>query len=402
MADERNITPINPTTGQPIQYGGPASPAVNQGHVKMVLQLQQLEAQVNSEKDRRKKKQLQAQLDAHRAAMTNAGVNPSDPALQKEVTKATELQRLLGPGAAGAGILAGELFAPGSLGRVSTGFDAQGNRIFETQDILNRLAAIRNFYQTNRTERTQETKDQLARLLADVEYSPEEQDIIRRQQAGLEGYSAAELQAAREETLGEVEKAKAAELRNLSRLRGMGATGTGALERSLARDAARARGEIERDIFIKNADEKQRRLGDYGTYMGALRSARSGRLGAYGTALSGAEEADYQRRQGDYQKMMETQGTYANQLALTREDELKRHLENLGRLEKEKAGQYGSFFGGLNLNLANRQFEESQRINDALYKLAKKRKGSSAATTAETSAAPNYAGYFSDAASLYS
>jgi hypothetical protein len=70
---------------------------------------------------------------------TTPVTTPAAPQLTEEQMKDRAIADLLGENALGASGLANKLYAPESLGRVSTGFNADGGRITENQDILDRL-----------------------------------------------------------------------------------------------------------------------------------------------------------------------------------------------------------------------------------------------------------------------
>lgn len=266
-----------------------------------------------------------------------ATTTPAAPALSE---RDQAIANLVGPGAQGATALSENLFAPGSLGRVSTGFDASGNRIAETQDALNRAKGAALKYSGAAVDAQ---GNPISRRSADVTAT------VDAARAGLGGYSAAEQQGMKEQALAGANQAQATNMRELAKMRARsGGRMGGGQERIMARDNAAIRSNVSRDISVKNADEKQKRLGEFG---GLVRG------------VEGEE----------YNKMQDSNKTYSDLLAKTRADELERGKFNIEQVGAEKAGQFGSYFGGLNLGLANKQFDEGKRYNDEILAIAKKK-----------------------------
>lgn len=385
-------------------YNKPAPQAGQNAQAGQLLTaLQQAEAAFNGSKPGKDREAAQAALVAAQQAVAAAGIDPKNP--PPGSMDATNIQNLVGPGAEGATALANQLYAPGGLGRVTTGFDAQGNRIDENQQILNRYDAMAQQYFGPAPGRAGETSAYLTQLQKNIQHTPETErylagmnaaqgrtgedaDVIRRMQAGLEGYTGAENQGYMESARQGIDQQYRTQLRDINKLRGKGGV-TGGLERELGRDTIRANQDLQRDIFVRNADERQNRLHGYGSYLGgvqgaeaqrrgqygsalgAAEGARAGRMDAYGSYMQGAQRDDDARKQAHFGRQMDTQGAYADRLQAMRDDELGRQQYNLEQGEKETAGRYGAYFGGLQLNLANREFDEAGRVNDALYDLNK-------------------------------
>jgi hypothetical protein len=82
-----------------------------------------------------------------------------------------------------------------------------------------------------------------------------------------------------------------------------------------------------------------------------------------------------------------------------RNDELERQKFNLNQVAAEKAGQYGTLFGGSQLGMANKSAQETIDYNKQMLDIAKKRYGGSkksskkGASTTETKTTPSDAYY---------
>ena len=109
-------------------------------------------------------------------------------------------------------------------------------------------------------------------------------DIINRMKQGLEGYAAPELQRDREQAARNIEGSFATNLRGLradqarSGVRGAQAI---AQQNNLMRERIQQQQNIEQDLLIKNADEKQRRLKDFGSYLNEGVGVQQGLLNDY-------------------------------------------------------------------------------------------------------------------------
>lgn len=126
--------------------------------------------------------------------------------------------------------------------------------------------------------------------------TPEESFAIEQLRAGLNGYSSAELQGQREMARHGLDQDLATQLRQQAlmnarnRVRG-GAATAGALQ--LQQNRQQAGSNLERDLFVKNADEMQKRRLDFSTLIRQTEDARFGRKqsaeGLYGNQLTGEE-----------------------------------------------------------------------------------------------------------------
>lgn len=228
-------------------------------------------------------------------------------AAKKQKADAGAVKKLLGPDARGAKVLSDRFFQDGSLGRV------EENRTGEVQDVLDKSKALEELYRTQPR-------------------SAEQQDIVARRKAGLEGYTSEELQGQREAANREsydAYKGRLGELTSRQASSGFSGPAQAGAQAFLERDLARGLARSEQDLFIKNADERQKRLGEYGD------------------VVSGLESEEYNRRRGTLQD-------YEGYLSKAREDELTRRQENLDRIAAENAGKVSTYFGGLGAGQARR------------------------------------------------
>ncbi|TXH42142.1 MAG: hypothetical protein E6Q97_36180 [Desulfurellales bacterium] len=239
------------------------------------------------------------------------GLTPEQKAAKKAAKKQKAdnkaVSNLVGPDARGAKVLSDRFFQQGSLGRVDEA------RPGEVQDILDKSKAFEELYRTQPR-------------------SADQQDIVERRKAGLEGYTGAELQAQREAANRETYdayKQRMGELVSRNASSGFSGPAQAGAQAFLERDLARGLARSEQDLFIRNADEKQRRLGEYSD------------------TISGLESEEYNRRRGSLQD-------YEGYLNRAREDELTRRQENLDRIAAESAGRVSTYFGGLGIGRANK------------------------------------------------
>jgi len=244
-----------------------------------------------------------------------------------EQKKNEAVNKLLGPGIEGASALAEKLFPEGSLGRM----EFVGP---EGREIVQRYKGIADRY-------------------ASGQPSADLQDIMNRYKAGLEGYNSQELNAMREESLQGINADVAAQQRALQKAQARsgvrGAAGVAQLA-GVGRQGVNARGNLERDLFIKNADERQRRLGEY-----------SG-------LVQGVEQQGYERSLGSL-------GQYENAYGNLRAEDVRTKQYNDQKVADELAGRYGTIFGGLNLGLAQQAQAEDFALNQEYLDIAKKRYG---------------------------
>lgn len=145
--------------------------------------------------------------------------------------------------------------------------------------------------------------------------SPEQLDVMNRYKAGLDGYTGQESQAFREQAargLDSQAKTGMAQLAKMQARSGVRGPAAAAQAANLQAQRGQQQAELEQGLVVKNADEKQNRLNQYGQ------------------VVQQADANTYQRQ-----------------------------LENLNRASSETAGKYGAFSGILN-TLFNQQNMKTQ------------------------------------------
>lgn len=282
---------------------------------------------------------------------------PLTPEQREERLDQKSAQRLLGKNTRGASYIANKFFAPGSLGRVSEGvtYDEKGNpiRIDENQDVINRFKALNDLYGRGPEGR-----------------STEQKDVMSRMQSSLQGYEAPELLAMKEQAQGGIDTRYQTALRNFMQNQGrFGVRGASALaqQQNLERSRDQQQRELGRDIFIKGADEKQRRLEDYGTYVKNLEGDEAGRARTLGV-------------------------DYATTLQNMQTGELDRQKLNLQQLAAERAGQLGTYFETLGTGETRR----SRRKGEKLAKRALDIMAQSVGAGMGAGGGPDYQAYLQD------
>ncbi len=189
-------------------------------------------------------------------------------------------------------------YAPGSLGRLGE------ERSADELDAISRL---------------QRAADSAGVRSADIS------DLLARRKAGLAGYDAPEMQGMRESMGREITRGgatAASELRRAqgaSRTRGAAASAQAA---NLQRSLQQSRADLEQDLFVKNADERQRRLAEYEN------------------SLRGVEGEEFSRGQSARQDLV-NQYNYQGGLDQYRKE------YNLGQQANEIAGRAGAETGGI-------------------------------------------------------
>jgi len=294
---------------------------------------------------------------AQKAATPAAGATPAlaqTPEAAKKAQQDAAIGKLLGPGTEGAAALADRFFGEGSLGRMD--YMSPEER------------AIPGEY------KAQYDKYKSGAPSADV------QDILNRYKAGLEGYNSQELTGMREQAMRGVDSQYATSSRRAAISRAAsGVRGPAGLaqQAALDRDRINAQSNMEQDLFVKNADEKQRRLGEYSNVLGNVEKTAYDRAG-------------------------ETLAKYGNALAAVRTDDVATKGYNDQKLADEKAGSFGTYFGALNLGLAKQGQAEDFALNNEYLKIAKKRYGSTGGNKKATTAAatPTANPYYQDAINL--
>lgn len=310
-----------------------------------------------------KKKPNTASLAALKAAQQKiaaAGIDPktgSPPVanLTPEQQKTKAINDLLGPGSEGASALSEKLFPEGSLGRMD--YIGQQGR------------AITDMYRD------------VAQRYISGQPSPGMQETLDRYKASLGGYSAPELQGQREQAQREIDnqyKTREAELSRNQARSGVRGAAAMAQRQDLSRARLGQQQQLEQDLFVKNADERQNRLGAYANLLGNVETQNYGRmndsLNNYRTAYMGQRADDVSTKAYNDQKVAD-----------------------------EMAGRYGALFGGLNLNLQNRGQAEDFVLNKEYLDIAKRRYGSGGArrsSSGTTTAAPTANPFYQEAINL--
>ena len=168
-------------------------------------------------------------------------------------------------------------------------------------------------------------------------------DIIARFKSGLEGYTSAENQGFREAAQRGIDTSYQTSLRGLQANQGRNlvrGAAAGAQQSNLERARLREQQELEQDLFLKNADEKQKRLSTYGDF------------------VTGAEDTSFKRGQQAIQ-------SYQDLLGTTQTNERGINEFNIGQLEKDRAAKSAGTLGFA--GLINQRLNE-KRQNEILGK----------------------------------
>lgn len=164
------------------------------------------------------------------------------------------------------------------------------------------------------------------------------QEALAQRKAGLEGLTAPELQAAREQGLTGIDRQLQTALRG-ARASSLGSNVEGAVNaipiQNIAREAIQGRQGLERDLLLANVAERNKRLGEYENLANTISQNQANR----------STLAANLRNQ--------SLNTLSNITQGARQDVLNRELFNLNQLAKEKAGQLGLLFGTLGLASQN-------------------------------------------------
>lgn len=322
--------------------------------------------------------------------------------LSQEEKDAKAISTLLGDkDAEGAAALTRQFMPEGALGRVNA------ERPEEYNDITSRYKAASEAYGpgggARRSAESQDVLDQykgklsrsgemqgiLDRFRTGTARTGEDAEYLGRLKGGLGGYSSEENQAALEQQMRESNSAYDAAKTQLSQNAGkLGVRGgtlaalSGKIDKQSARDQLGAR----QDIFLKNADEKQKRLETYGSEVGRIQGDEQGRTKDYSNLLRDTEREDNTRLDAyagmvkdaettEFDKGRLATGDYFNTLKTMRDDELGRQKTNMDQAATERAGQASTYFGGLERGAAVRSQEEEKKLNRGYYNMAKKAYG---------------------------
>lgn len=238
---------------------------------------------------------------------------PLTPEQQKQAANDKALKNLYGPEGNSAGnALINKFLQPGALGRVGT--DLAGS----TQD-LGRYKALNDKYATRDTAQT---------------------DVMGRMQAGLGGYTSPEYQAQREQMQRGLNSNTATAASQLAKAQARGKVyGAAATAQNvnLQTGALNSKNNLEQDLMVKNIDEQQKRLTDYGQY---------------GRGLN----------QEEYDRQASNTKLYGDEESKLRQEELDRQKINLGQSNAELASQIGAYTGAGATSIAKAQARAAQKI----------------------------------------
>lgn len=214
-------------------------------------------------------------------------------------------------------------FYEGGLGRLAQYKKADGTSTYTTPEMQ---AALGQYAQ-------------YAQRYSNGGRSSDMQSVLDRHKAGLEGYTSAESQGFREQAQRGIDTqyktgmAQSAVAQARGGVRGASAAAQNA---NLQRARMGEQQTLEQDLFVKNADEKQRRLS------------------AYGDTLTGAEGDEYNR-------MMQSQTAYSNLLSNQETANRDSSKYDLDRLMAERSGALSSVLTAADLkqqkDKQNKQFE---------------------------------------------
>lgn len=221
-------------------------------------------------------------------------------------------------GANAGNALINKFLQPGTLGRVSTDIEgAQGS-----------LDRYRGLYDKTTSR------------------SADQNQVVSMMNAGLQGYTSPEYQAQREQMQRGLQSNYATSAGQLARAQSRGkvygAAGVAQLA-NLQRSTQNSKDQLDQDLMIKNIDEKQRRLMEFGDY------------------TRGLEQEEFDRR------AQATKGI-ADEEAALRNEQLERQKVNLGQANAETSAQIGAFTGAGALALAQRNQKKAQQIQQKALK----------------------------------
>lgn len=170
-------------------------------------------------------------------------------------------------------------------------------------------------------------------------------DIINRFKGGLEGYSAAENQALRESAMRGINDQYATDSYSRQQQAARSGIRGGALGAQMAaldRARERDRAQLEQDIFLKNADEKQSRLKDFTAFMRGLEDTEYGRgreaMQDYATTQKYMDETAFLRGQDAIK-------SYEGSLGGAQNSAFQFGQFNIGQKEKSQARDTGGILG---------------------------------------------------------
>lgn len=184
-------------------------------------------------------------------------------------------------------------------------------------------------------------------------------DVLARMQSGLEGYAAPELQAFREQAQQGIDTSYYTRLRELksaqatSNVRGASAL---AQQNNLLRGRTTDQQNLEQNLFLKQADERQRRLKEYSDTVEQNRAGQQEAVGKLGNwqALANASDAATQTANiGEKWRQRSFKGANLfGQAALAAADKQQKWTNDFYEKNADKFGQGASSGGGGNPNYA--------------------------------------------------
>lgn len=236
----------------------------------------------------------------------------------KQKAKLQKSYKKLGKDLASAGKLADKYLDLDPLSQVDA------SRTAETQNMLNNYNAL---------------SDPTSAAYAGAR-TPEMADFMNRYQASTQGYDSRELEALREQRRREVDRGFQSGRAALARQQnygGVGGASRGAQMLELAKSYGQAGADAENDLFVRGADEKQRRLE------------------GYGTMASGLGEQEFQRGQL-------ARDSYADALRQSQQDQLERQKINLGQEAASKAIKTGGMFGILGIGEQRKNARQQNKL----------------------------------------
>lgn len=191
------------------------------------------------------------------------------------------------------------------------------------------------------------------------------EDIINRFKSGLDGYTAAENAGFREQAERGLDATAATQSYNATRdaarnrVRGAAA---GAQAAGINKNRMMAGRELEQELFLKNADEKQNRLSTFADFTRSNDDANFNR-----STLAGRDFRDFLKDRGDaaYGRGQDAIGSYESTLGASADKRFQIGQFNIGQDEKTNARDVGTQMGLVGL-LGSRRSEEEQ--NDILKK----------------------------------
>lgn len=215
-------------------------------------------------------------------------------------------------GVSGGNALINKFLVPGSLGRVGTDLPgAEGN--------LKRFDELYDKYSVR---------------------DPAQQKVLDQMKAGLGGYTSPEYQAQREQMMRGQQSNLQTGLSQLAKAQSRGkvyGAAAAAQQGNLLRSSEQSKNQLEQDLYVKNIDEMQRRLSEYGQYNRGLADEEYGRV------------ADIVRGKTDESRSL-------------REEELDRQKINIGQSNAELAAQIGAFTGAGATSLQEKNLKEARKI----------------------------------------